>query len=155
MEKKATSPQKVPNVEASKIIGHVYASYEITVTSKDLILYALSLGFNQDPKRRDEYKFTYEFDKNFTSFPTIPVVIAHKNFSSFLRTPGLPKINPIMILHGSEEVEIIKPIKADTKYKVIEKALDIQDKGKFSVLVGEAIITNPADEKDVSARIIS
>lgn len=37
-----------------------------------------------------------------------------------MATPGLPDFNPIMILHGSEEVDIIKPIEAGKKYKVTE-----------------------------------
>lgn len=47
-------------VDPTKIIGHVFASYEYELRPKDAILYALSLGFNTDPLKKDEYKFTYE-----------------------------------------------------------------------------------------------
>ena len=86
--------------------------------------------------KRDEYKFTYENSPDFTSFPTNPVVIAHKDYIAFMSTPGLPSFNPIMVLHGSEEVEVVKPIEAGRKYRVSEKIIDIQDKGKMTVIIG-------------------
>ena len=102
--------KEVPTVDTKTLIGQTYTTYEVDLTSKDLILYALSLGFNADHLKKDEYKFTYELSPDFTSFPTIPVVIAHRDFTAFTSTQGLPKFNPIMVLHGSEEVNIIKTI---------------------------------------------
>jgi len=67
----------------------------------------------------------------------MPVVVNRKDIEGLLKAPGLPpNINPIMILHGSEEVTIHKPIKPDVTYKVQEKILDIQDKGKLTVIIG-------------------
>lgn len=55
----------------------------------------------------------------------MPVVMAHQDYSAFMNTPGLPDFNPIMILHGSEEVNVIKPLEPGRKYKVTERAKDI------------------------------
>jgi hypothetical protein len=51
--------------------------------------------------------------------------MAHQDYTAFMSIPGMPEFSPIMILHGSEEVEIMKPIEAGRKYKVIEKLKDV------------------------------
>jgi len=48
---------------------------------------------------------------------------------------GVPKFNPMMILHGEESVYFIKPIESGVKYTVTDKVSDIQDKGKGALLV--------------------
>ena len=59
------------------LIGLLFDSYELTFSPKDLILYALSIGFNQiDPSNRDHFRFTYENDENFGSFPTMSIGVS-------------------------------------------------------------------------------
>lgn len=38
--------------------------------------------------------------------------------------PGMPSFNPMMLLHGEEEITIHNPLKIDTKYTVDEKIVD-------------------------------
>jgi hypothetical protein len=60
-----------------------------------------------------------------------------------------------MILHGSEEVTVHKPIKHDITYKVQEKILDIQDKGKMSVVIGQTTISDASNPSDIYSTITS
>jgi hypothetical protein len=45
--------------------GYKYPIIEKVFTPKDMILYALGIGFSQDPTNKEDFKFTYENDKNF------------------------------------------------------------------------------------------
>jgi hypothetical protein len=67
-----------------------------------------------------DFKFTYELNDEFTSFFTIPVVIGHRQLGEVLETPNMPEINPMMFLHGEENLEIFKPIRAGQKVLVEE-----------------------------------
>ena len=100
---------KASDWDLKKAIGHKGKSYELDLTKKDLILYALGIGFQEDPLNKGHYNFSYENAEEFQSFPTIPVVIAHKNFD-LIRGPGIPDFNPMMVLHGEEAIEMFKPI---------------------------------------------
>ena len=99
-------------------IGKVFDEYDVTLSNNDSILYALSIGFNlNDQLNREHFKFTYENDGDFQTFPTIFQAWATKNFAKFASMPGLPKIDPNMMLHGEDKLEMFKPLKPDgSKY---------------------------------------
>ena len=119
-----------------------------------MILYALGIGFNEDPLNRDHYRFTYELDNNFQAFPTMNVAIALQKFPSFLEIPHFPQVDPFKILHGEEDLEVVKPLQADNSYEVSEKIIDIQDKQKFTALIVEKAITNVKNQ-ELNAKVTS
>ena len=129
--------KQVPQVDIAKILAHKQAPYEITLTDKAAILYSLGIGFSRDPMNRDDFKFTYEFDSDFRPFPTNAVTIAQVSEASF-RVPGLPDFNPMMLLHGEEDVYFHKPLAKGTTYVIQESIADIQDKGKGALLICKA-----------------
>lgn len=45
-----------------------------------------------------------------------------------------------MILHGEEELEIMKPLIVDIEYEIESKIIDVQDKGKLTIIVKESNI---------------
>jgi hypothetical protein len=49
----------------SKAIGHKFKPYEVKVDNRELILYALGIGFQRDPMNSADYNFTYENAENF------------------------------------------------------------------------------------------
>ena len=65
-------------MDVEKVLSTKYPSYEVKLTNNEMILYALSIGFNQDPLNIDHFKFTYENDGDFQGFTTIAQVIAHR-----------------------------------------------------------------------------
>lgn len=143
------------NSDVQKAVGHKYKPYIVEVENKDLMLYALGIGFSKDPLNKDHFKFTYENDENFSSFATMPVVVGHRQpITEFLSTPHIPEFNPMMLLHGEETVEIFKPIPAGSKIKVDESILDIQDKVSGAALSIETHLSNVATGEK-HARIIT
>jgi len=108
--------------------------YEVFVDNREVILYSLGIGFQRDPMNAADYDFTYENAENFQSFPTIAVILAHSS-TAMLDIPGVPKFNPMMLLHGEEKVEVYSPIAVDSTVVVTETLFDLQDKGKATVMV--------------------
>ena len=73
-------------------------------------------------------------------FPTMPAALGVRNFGDFAKMKGFPKIDLSLILHGEEEIEIRKQMKADgTKYVCEQRFLDFQDKGKMTIVVVEKL----------------
>lgn len=140
------------NWDLSKAIGHQLSSYEVTVDSREIILYALGIGFQKDPLNKEHYNFSYENAEDFQAFPTIAVVLAHRNGSGLISIPGVPEYNPMMLLHGEEKVEILSPIQPDSTLVVKEFVHDLQDKGKATVLVVRSELRDKATD-ELKARI--
>ena len=140
--------------DVTKAIGHKYPSYRVEVKNNDMILYALSIGFSRDPLNKEHFKFTYENSDNFTSFTTLPVVVSHKQLGIVTTTPNLPEINPMMILHGEENLEVFKPLAAGMKVQINETLVDVQDKGSGAALIMETEIVN-IETKEVHAKILT
>ena len=71
-----------------------------------------------------------------------------------MKIPGFVEFNPMMLLHGEENLEIFKPIVPGQKYDVQEKVVDCQDKGKMTFLFIEAEIKN-SETKELAAKVLS
>lgn len=81
------------------------------------------------------YNFTYENGEEFQAFPTMGVVIAHRASLGDMSIPGMPEFNPMMLLHGEEQIEVHQPVLPDTTVVVQETVADLQDKKKATVLI--------------------
>ena len=75
--------------------------------------------------KSEHYNFTYEHAGDFGAFPTMAVVVGHRADLATFEVPGMPKFNPMMLLHGEERVEMISPIECDTTLVVEETILDL------------------------------
>ena len=102
-------------VQPDKVRGHVLAEGEYTFDQTSCILYALGIGFSQDPMNRDHFKFTYENEEGFTAFPTMPVLTLGGAVDQLFSIPGMPAFNPMMLLHGEQSVINYKAITPGTK----------------------------------------
>ena len=91
---------------------------------------------SRDPlKDLDDFKYTYELHEDFTTFPTFSTVTMRTDiFSALMNCPGIPKFNPMMLLHGEQKTEIFHPLPPSGSIKNRIKLADIQDKGKGAVL---------------------
>jgi len=138
--------------DIKKAIGNKFEPYEMQVTSKDVILYALGIGFQKDPMNKEHYDFTYENAEDFKAFPTIAVVIGHRTFGNLSSIPGIPAFNPMMLLHGEEKVEVYGAIDVDSTVVVQESLFDLQDKKKAFVMVIETVIKDK-ETGDLKAKI--
>jgi hypothetical protein len=103
----------------SQAVGHKWAPYEREITSEGSILYALGIGFSSDPLNEEHFRYTYEFADEFGPFPTMAVVLGHyakEGLFEKLEIPGIPKFNPMKLLHGEEALFFEKPLEMGKKY---------------------------------------
>ena len=138
--------------DIKKAIGHKWKSYEVPVTNKDIILYSLGIGFQQNPLNKEHFNFTYENAEEFQSFPTMNVIIAHRMSLEDLSIPGVPAFNPMMLLHGEESLEVFKAIEAETTLVAQDELIDLQDKKKATVVVIQTTIKDK-ESGDLVAKI--
>ncbi|KAF8655017.1 hypothetical protein AX16_003287 [Volvariella volvacea WC 439] len=104
------------NVDLAKAVGFELPDKPVAWNTRDLLAYAVGIGANSD-----ELHYVYELDKNFTPFPTYPVVLGLKGdsqeynvFADYVKggpvVPGLPKFDPNRIVHATQSIEILKDI---------------------------------------------
>ncbi|MCU1399268.1 MAG: htdY, partial [Acidimicrobiales bacterium] len=107
----------------------------VSWTSKDTLLYAVSLGAGTG-----ELQYTTENTKDVAQqvLPTYPVVIpggtgAMANVGTF---------NPAMLVHGSQSVTLHRPLPVAGNASVVGKLAAMYDKGKAAVVVLEGHATD-------------
>jgi hypothetical protein len=134
----------VKNFDPRPLLGKVFSQYDFTLSSKDVILYALSIGAQADPLKTSDFKFTYENDGDFQSFPTIACAYGVNSFGEFAKYPGFPPIDLDYLLHGEEQIEVFKPLKGGdgTVYLCKQSFKDFQDKGNNTVIVSDKTFTD-------------
>lgn len=73
------------------------------------------------------YKFTYENAEEFQAFPTNALTVCHRGpfADGDFDIPGVPQFNPMMLLHGEEQVTFEKPLVPGEKYIVEESIADL------------------------------
>jgi acyl dehydratase len=120
---------------------------------KDVMLYALGLGFGQDPMNETELAFVYE--KNLKVVPTAATVLASGLRGATGPAPEMPaghrpsQINFLMVVHGEQKVELHKPLSASGNYTAAGRTVGAYDKGagKGAVIVNETVWTDDKGEK--------
>lgn len=132
----------------SKVIGFKSKVFETTISSKDAALYALGIGFNNDPLNTKHFKFTYELSDNFTVFPTFSAIVPLKDsFDLYGNCPGIPEFNAMNLLHGEEWLSNHAPLPLDTPLQYQMEFVDVEDKGKGVVFCLETRIFGKEDKK--------
>jgi len=101
----------------SQAIGHQYEDKAVTWNTRDVLTYAIGIG-----AKYNDFPLIYELDEKWAPFPTYPVVLGFKGESQDVNefaklisgrgqaVPGLPKFNPNRVVHGSQSIEILKPL---------------------------------------------
>jgi acyl dehydratase len=94
-------------------------------TVRDTILYALALGYGEQPDDPDQLQFVYE--AGLKSVPSICVVLSHPGF--WVQDPMF-EIDWIKILHGEQSFKIIQPIPPEGVVRGEYEVTAIEDKGR-------------------------
>jgi acyl dehydratase len=108
-------------------VGKKLGSVTHTYTERDVMLYALGVGASTD-----ELQFTYERDLKV--LPTFAVIPA---FPAMLNLGGAMDVNPAMVLHGEQGIELHAPIPTSGTITTTPTIKAIYDKGKGAVVVVE------------------
>ncbi len=120
-----------------------------TVTERDTMLYALGLGFGEDPCDKKELQFVYE--DGLKTVPSMPVVLGYPGF--WLRNPKTG-VDWKKVLHGEQWLDIYKPLPVKGTLIGRPKIDFISDKGegKGAVIYQSRDIIN-ADSGETLARV--
>jgi (3R)-3-hydroxyacyl-CoA dehydrogenase / 3a,7a,12a-trihydroxy-5b-cholest-24-enoyl-CoA hydratase / enoyl-CoA hydratase 2 len=132
---------KSENVDPEQILKHTFAAYKSTYTTRDVALYALSVGAAQNQLDDQELSFVYENHPQFQALPTLGIVFPFGVLGDVMSIPGL-SFNPMMLLHGEQLLEIKKPIPTSGQLTNSGRVVGCYDKGKGVVLVVDTTTTD-------------
>jgi hypothetical protein len=114
----------------SEIIGMKLNDVESSWQPKDKILYALGVGAHPE----GELEYVYE-GKGPKVLPTFGVIAGLNGTAGFI---GQVDVNPLMILHGEQTIQLLRPIPPTAKVKISSEIVALWDKGKAAVAEVEA-----------------
>ena len=115
-------------------VGKKLDSVTHTYTERDVMLYALGVGCGTD-----DLQFTYEADLKV--LPTFAVIPA---FPAMLNLGGAMQVNPVMVLHGEQGIELLGPIPTSGTVVTTPTIKAVYDKGKGALVV---VQTETVDQK--------
>ncbi|MFF1461846.1 MaoC/PaaZ C-terminal domain-containing protein [Streptomyces sp. NPDC058330] len=135
-------------IDRDKALGAPPAVQEISWTTRDVLLYHLSLGAGADAATGPELHLTYE--RGLTVLPTFAMV-AGTSISSgtdpdpSFALPGI-EIDLRRILHAGQELKIHRLLPAAGTATLSSRVVELWDKGKAAVIVRESTATGPDGE---------
>ena len=101
-------------------VTHAYAE-------KDVMLYGLGVGCGPD-----DLQFVYE--RELKVLPTFSVIVS---FPAMLNLGGAMQVNPAMVLHGEQRIDLRAPLPTSGTITTTPKITAVYDKGKGAVVVVE------------------
>lgn len=108
---------------------HKFEQLTQTYTDKDTLLYAVSLGFGQDPLNANQLKFAYEGDLH--GLPTMPAILCHPG--SWSNDPRF-KITRSKVVHGAQAVFLHAPVPPAASLIADARVEAVEDKGEKGAL---------------------
>lgn len=128
-------------LDPAKLLSLKLPDVEQSYSEKDVMLYALGVGFGHDPVDTRELAFVYE--KNLKVLPTFPVVLGFQPF--LLRDIGTG-VNFEMCVHGEEDLTLHRPLETSGTIVARHRIHDVIDKGegKGALLLMERAIFDKA-----------
>lgn len=108
-------------------VGRAFGPYEFTYQERDLIIYALGIGFT-----KDDLTYVYEGAKDFKAFPTFGVILpANAGAEAFLST----KANFAMVVHGEQTLQMHNALPRSGTVLTTTVIEGIYDKGSGALIV--------------------
>ena len=108
-------------------IGRKLEPVTHTYTERDVMLYALGIGCGTD-----DLAFTYE--RELKVLPTFAVI---PSFPAMMNLGGAMQVNPAMVLHGEQRIELHAPIPTEGTITTTPTIKAVYDKVKGAVVVVE------------------
>jgi acyl dehydratase len=108
-------------------VGKTWGPYEFTYSERDLIIYALGIGFT-----KQNLEYVYEGAKDFKAFPTYGVILpSNAGAEAFLST----KANFAMVVHGEQGLQIHNPLPKGGTVQTTTTLEGVYDKGSGALIV--------------------
>ncbi|WP_007024421.1 MaoC/PaaZ C-terminal domain-containing protein [Saccharomonospora iraqiensis] len=120
-------------------------------TSSDVLLYHLALGAGADPTDDRELRYAYEDDLRV--LPTFATVAEnfHASEPPAVSFPGVD-IDLAKVVHGTQSVEVHRPLPTAGEAVARSRIADVLDKGKAAVIVQETTVADAAGDPLWTAR---
>jgi acyl dehydratase len=128
-------------IDPSVAIGAELPVDDFAWTSSDVLLYHLALGAGGDPVDPRELRYTIEDELQV--LPTFAVVAqtVHRFEPPVVEYPGV-SIDLAKVLHGTQRVDVHRPLPADGKARATARVTGVYDKGSAAVLETETRVTD-------------
>ena len=95
--------------------NHVFPERTQTYTEKDVMLYALGLGFGFDPLDKKQLRFVYE--KDLVALPSMAAILCYPG--NWLRNPDTG-VNYTRVMNGGTRFVIHRPLPTQANFVLIE-----------------------------------
>jgi acyl dehydratase len=123
-------------IDLSVARGAEMPSTDFEWTETDVLLYHLALGAGTDPLDPRELRYATEDDLQV--LPTFAVVApsVHTTDAPRVEYPGI-SIDLTRVLHGTQRIDVHRPLPTSGKARATARVVDIWDKGSAAVIVTE------------------
>jgi acyl dehydratase len=118
-------------------LGDTTQSY----TTRDTMLYALSLGLGGDPL--DPRQLSYVYEKQLRAMPSMVTVLGAPRGAWSMQDVG---IDWTRVLHGEERIELLQPVPINGTVTASNRIVALSDKGvaKGAILTRERVLRDEA-----------
>jgi len=136
----------------AKVVPELVRKYNIgtfkkLLDHKEAIMYALSVGCNQDPMNKGDLKFTYENNPDFQIIQSFPSQFSVLDLEMIRKCPGLPDYNPMALLHGNQVIDFYSPLKIGQHLRSENSIVDVADKKSGALILVESMLYDEADTR--------
>jgi acyl dehydratase len=128
-------------IDPNVAIGAELPAEDFAWSASDVLLYHLALGAGADPVDPRELRYTVEDDLQV--LPTFAVVAqtVHRFEPPVVEYPGV-SIDLAKVLHGTQRVDVHRPLPADGKARATARVKGVYDKGSAAVVETETLVTD-------------
>ncbi len=135
-------------LDAEKLLNLKIPGKQFSFSERDTMLYAIGVGFAQDPVDASELQFTFE--KHLKAVPTMAAIIGWDR--SWIPVTSL---NWTMVVHGEEHLKIFRSLPTSGKFTITSRVTDVIDKGKDKGAILQIETTALDDDDPVFTRTSS
>jgi acyl dehydratase len=128
-------------IDPAVALGAELPAEEFSWTSSDVLLYHLALGAGGDPLDPRELRYVLEDDLQV--LPTFAVVAqtVHRFDPPAVEYPGI-SIDLAKVLHGTQRVDVHRPLPPDGKARATARVTGVYDKGSAAVVETQTLVTD-------------
>jgi acyl dehydratase len=137
-------------IDRDKAMAYEFPEGTGSYSNDEVILYHLGVGAGVPATDAGELEYTYE--KDLKVLPSFVTTVFLSGGGSMMSVPGL-EFNPMMLLHGEQDIEIHRPLPPEAKMKGRTRIADIFDKGKAALTILENSVSTEDGEPLFTTRM--